>query len=93
MSTQIYILKVEDVTGKNWRINLDHIGLVEFPTTDPATQLNLNVEVWHIVGLGNTLRMPVGALDAAIDELITEHDSGAQEFRPGNYIKRQTAFA
>ena len=93
MSRLNMMVKVVDEQGWSWLVNLDQIVAIQEPSPITRIQDNLNVELWILSVTIKPLRFPVGTYNAAVDELISEYNSGPQQYRPKNYIKRQTNYA
>lgn len=76
MASPIMII-VEDDSGKQWLINLQYVEVVQFPSTQPAIQNNLNVEKVVMQG-GEVIALPIGTWASALADLYAEFNDNPQ---------------
>jgi len=74
--SNIIMIKVEDDSGKAWNINLAYVEVVEFQSSQPSIQNNLNTDRIVMQG-GEVISLPLGAWNAAIATLLVDFNMGA----------------
>ena len=73
--TDIIMIHVEDDSGKAWNINLNYVEVVEFQSTQPGIQNNLNTDRIVMQG-GEVINLPLGGWDLALTALRAEYAMG-----------------